>query len=96
MYYLSASNRGLSKSSYCYVLFLLFKKSYKYEKYIWNINLYFFDVMKNGQMFPSEVCHFQYDHRFLFSREMGNIRTWKEKLLQKLIKFGSSELSFIK
>ena len=51
------------------------------------INLYFFDVMKNGQIFFSKVCHFQYDNRFLFSREMGNIRSCKEVRLQKLIKF---------
>ena len=51
------------------------------------INLHFFDVMKNGQIFPSNVCHFHYDPRFLFSREMGNIRTCKEVRLQKLIKF---------
>ena len=38
----------------------------------------FFEVIKNGQIFPSKVCHFQYDHRFLFSREMRNIRTRKE------------------
>ena len=43
----------------------------------------FFDVMKNGQIFPSEVCHFQYDHRILFSREIGTIRTCKEIRLQK-------------
>ena len=23
----------------------------------------FFDIMKNDQIFPSKVCHFQYDHR---------------------------------
>ena len=40
--------------------------------------------MKNGQIFPSKVRHFQYDHRFLFSREMGNIRTCKEIRLLKL------------
>ena len=50
------------------------------------INL-FFSVTKNGQIFPSKDCHFQYGHRFLFSREMGNIRTCKEIRLQKLIKF---------
>ena len=38
-------------------------------------NLYFFNIRKNGQILPSEVCHFQYDHRFLVSREMKNIRT---------------------
>ena len=38
----------------------------------------FFEVIKNGQIFPSKFFRFQYDHRFLFSREMGNIRTRKE------------------
>ena len=34
MYYLSACNRGLFKSYYCYVLFFPFEKSFKYyEKY---------------------------------------------------------------
>ena len=51
------------------------------------INLYFYDVMKNGQTFPSKVCHFQYDYILLFSREMGNIRTCKEVRLQKLLQF---------
>ena len=49
--------------------------------------LFFFDVMKNGQIFPSNACHFQYDHRFLFSREMGNIKTCKKMRLQKFVKF---------
>ena len=31
--------------------------------------------MKNAQIFPSEIG--KYDHRFLFNREMGNIRSWK-------------------
>ena len=51
------------------------------------INLYFFDVMKNGQIFLSKFCHFQYDNRFLFSREMENIRSCKEVRLQKSITF---------
>ena len=37
------------------------------------INLYFFDVMKNGQIVPSKVCHFQNDHKFFFIGEMGNV-----------------------
>ena len=49
------------------------------------INLYFFDVMKNDQIFSSNVCHFQYDHRFFFSREMGIIRMRKELRLQRLV-----------
>ena len=51
-----------------------YKKDMCYEE---NKSL-FFEVIKNGQIFPSKVCHFQYDHRFLFSREMRNIRTRKE------------------
>ena len=47
------------------------------KRIIKKINLYFFDVMKNGYILPSKACHFQYDHRFLFSREMGNIREYK-------------------
>ena len=47
------------------------------------MNLYFSDVMKNGLIFPSKVCHFQFDHRFHFSRKMGNIRTCMEARLQK-------------
>ena len=43
------------------------------------INIYFFDAMKNRQIFSSKVCHFQYDNRFTFSREMGNIRSWAEE-----------------
>ena len=47
----------------------------------------FFEVLKNSQIFTSKVCHFQYNLRFLFSREMRTIRTWNEIRLQKLIKF---------
>ena len=34
--------------------------------------------MKDGHIFPSKICHFQYDHRFPFSRKMENIRGYKE------------------
>ena len=34
--------------------------------------------MKNNHIFLSKVFHFQYDQRFLFSREMGNIRAYKD------------------
>ena len=71
------------------------KKTYvnKHKKQMYKcvarkINLYFPDVMKNGQTFSSKVCHFQYDHRFLFRREMGNIRRCNEIRLQKHIQFG--------
>ena len=33
--------------------------------------------MKNGHIFLSKVCHFQYDHGFCFSRETRNIREYK-------------------
>ena len=39
------------------------------------ISLYFFDVMKNGEIFPSKAFIFQHDPRFHFSIEIGNIRT---------------------
>ena len=47
----------------------------------------FFVVMKNDQIFLSEIGHFEYDHGFLFSRVMWNISSCKEVRLQKLIKF---------
>ena len=37
----------------------------------------FFDIVKNGQIFVSKAFHFPYDHRLLFNREMGNIRSYK-------------------
>ena len=39
-----------------------------------NTNVFFLDITKNRQVLASKVCHFQYDHRFLFRSEMGNIR----------------------
>ena len=39
---------------------------------------FFFDVVKNGLIFSSKVCHFQYGHRFLFSKETRNIRAYKD------------------
>ena len=38
--------------------------------------------MKNGHIFPLKGCHFQYDHGFLFSKETGNIREYKEVRLK--------------
>ena len=52
------------------------------ESVIRKINLYFFNIMKNDHIFPSKVCHFQYDHGLLFSRETGNIREYKEVSLK--------------
>ena len=37
------------------------------------INLYFFDVIKNDQIVPSKVCHFEYDYIIFFSRKLRNI-----------------------
>ena len=48
------------------------------------MKIYFFDIMKNGQIFPSKVCDFQYDNKFPFSRKMENIRGSKEVRLLKL------------
>ena len=45
-----------------------------------------FDVMKNDSIFRSNVCHFQYDPKFFFNREMRNVRACKELRLQ-LTKF---------
>ena len=49
------------------------------------INLHFFEVMKNGQVFVSNVCHFPSNHRLLFSREMENIRKYKEVRQQNFL-----------
>ena len=96
IYYLSAFNRGLFNSYYCYGLFLPFEETFKcYNKFLYlyiflnkiflstnirnicvkrKINRYYFDVMKNDQIFSSKVYHFQYDNRFLFRREIENVR----------------------
>lgn len=52
------------------------------------MKIYFFDIMKNGQIFPSKVCDFQYDNKFPFSRKMENIKGSKEVRLLKLRKRG--------
>ena len=46
------------------------------------INLFLVSFLT--KIFPSKVCHFQYDDRLFFSTEIGNIRTCKEMRLQKL------------
>ena len=38
-------------------------KNIRSKCFIRKINLCFVDVMLNGQIFPSKVRHFQYDHR---------------------------------
>ena len=73
-----------------YIYFWKKIKNIRNKRVIRKINLYFFDVMKNGHIFPSKVYHFQYDHRFFFSRKIGNIRTYKEVLLQMKNHFESA------
>ena len=52
------------------------------------INIFFFfDVMENIQVFHSQIGHFEHDHRFLFNREMRNIRSCMD-LRQDNICFG--------
>ena len=58
MYYLSACNRGLFESYYCYVLFLPFKKSLRhYEKYF-QFHLYIF-LKKNFLVnnYKKQMCY---------------------------------------
>ena len=52
------------------------------KRVITKLSLYFFEIMKNGHIFSSRVLHFQYDHGFLFIRETGNIREYKEVRLK--------------
>ena len=44
----------------------------------------FLDVVKNGHIFPSKVCHFQYDHGLFFSRKLRNMINYKEKMTRKI------------
>ena len=89
----------LEKSFRCYEiyfqfhLYIVLKKIYlltniRNKGVIRKINLYLFDVMKNGHIFPSEVCHFQYDYRSHFSRKIGNIREYKEVRLEMKNRLG--------
>ena len=50
--------------------------------------------MKNGPIFRSKVCHFQYYPKFFFNREMGNIRACKELRLQ-LINLDCENSTFV-
>ena len=92
-YYWYVSFLPSEKSFRCYErycqfhLYIFLKKiplltNIRIKYVIRKINLSFSDVMKNSQIFPSKVCHFQYDQRFLFSKEMGNIRAYKEVRLK--------------
>ena len=56
---------------------------YSWKKYF----LLKFFISWKMDKFPANICHFQYDHRFFFTGEMGNIRTCKEVRLQKFVKF---------
>ena len=42
-----------------------------------NFFVFFCDAVKKDQIFPSKVCHFQYDHKLLFSREWGTLEVAK-------------------
>ena len=61
---------------------------------ITKVNLFFFGDTKKVQIFPWEIGHFERDHRFLFSKQMGNIRSCNEVRQQKLVKFRLSGLYF--
>ena len=56
---------------------------FKKNKYL------FLDILKNAQIFLSEIGYFEHDHRFLFNREMANIRRCKY-LRQDNIRFSHS------
>ena len=58
MYYLSAGNRGLFKSYYCYVLFLPFEKSFKYyEKCIYFYLCIFFKKNYFFNKYKKQMCY---------------------------------------
>ena len=50
----------------------------------------FFDVREHAQVFTSIPSHFLYDHRCVFSTEMGDIRMYKEVRQQKFVEFRMS------
>ena len=57
MYYLSAYNRGLFKSYNCYVLFLAFKKSFKYYE---NFKFYLYIFLKKkflANKYKKQMCY---------------------------------------
>ena len=58
MYYLSACNRGLFKNYYCYVLFLLFEKFFKYFEKYFQFHLYIF-LKKNflANKYKKQMCY---------------------------------------
>ena len=49
-------------------------------------NLFFLTPWKMS-IFPSEISHFEHDHRFLSTREMRSIRSCKEIRLGKRFKY---------
>ena len=103
IYYLFACNRSLFISYYYFVsLLLLLEKLFDYLYILWKkcsceinmrnkcvtrkINLFFWRREK-CQIIPSEIGHFEHDHRFLFNRELGSIRSFKD-VRQDSICFG--------
>ena len=78
-----------------YVLFWPVEKSSKYYKKYFQFHLYIFLKKSPSQqikeIFPLKVWNFQYDHRFLFSREKGNIRSCMEVRLFNLLNLGCQE-----
>ena len=41
--------------------------------------------MKNSKIFLSKVCHCEYDHRLLFSREMGTLERERRYICKNLL-----------
>ena len=60
-----------------------------------NLSLFFFfffwrhDKWPCKKTFSAKVCHFQYDYRFIFRRETGNIRAYREVRLKMKNHLGS-------
>ena len=69
---------NIMKDIFIRSLYILEKKkcllaNIRHKCAIRKINLYFFGVVKNDQIVPSKVCHFQYDHIIFFGRKMRNV-----------------------
>ena len=45
----------------------------------------FFDVMKKGQIFPGNVCHFQYDYRFFLVEKWGTLERARRYTCRNLL-----------
>ena len=66
-FYHSKNNSKIMKNIFnCISIYsrnkISFLKDIRSKCFMRKINLYFFEVMKNGKIFPSKDCHFQYDH----------------------------------